>query len=183
MDGETFNGLDLQLNERLKKARDFIDAYNAIPYNDEARQTGLLTKHLGSFGQNSRILKPFYCDLATNIHIGDDVYINFNCVILDEVVVHIGNRVLIGPNVTLATISHDLDPTKRQNRNGFGLPIKIEDDAWLAAGVIVCPGVTIGKNSVVAAGSVVTKDVKPCSLYAGVPAKFIKEITAGKCGK
>lgn len=121
-----------------------------------------------------RLFPPFYSDFAKNIHLGKNVFINSSCHFQDQGGIYIGDNVLIGHNVTLATINHDLDP--KMSRKNHHAPIFIKDNVWIGSGAIILPGVTIGEWSVIGAGSVVTKDVPPYSVYAGVPAKFIKKV-------
>lgn len=124
--------------------------------------------------ESFRMFPPFNADCGYNIHIGEDVFINSGCKFQDQGGIYIGDRALIGHNVVLATLNHDLDPAKRGDMQPA--PIHIGEDAWLGAGCVVLPGVTIGAGSVVAAGAVVTKDVPPRTVVGGVPAKVIKTI-------
>src|SRR5690606_10374105 len=101
---------------------------------------------------------PFYCDYGSNIYTGDDVYFNFNCVVLDVCTVCIGSRVMMGPSVQLYAATHPLDYRERSSGREFGKPIEIGDDIWIGGGAIICPGVKIGARTVIGAGSVVTKD-------------------------
>lgn len=122
---------------------------------------------------------PFRIDYGTNLSIGHNVFINFNCTVVDTCPVSIGARTLFGPNVSLYSGTHPLDPDLRNGTKGpeLGKPITIEEDVWFGGNVTVCPGVTVGKGSTVGAGSVVTKDVAPYTVVAGNPAKFIKHAT------
>lgn len=121
-----------------------------------------------------QVLTPFNTDFGANIKIGEGVFINKGCMIVDLGGVEIEDNVLIGPRVNLLSVNH---PTDIKSRRGVILKkVRIKKNAWIGASVTVCPGVTIGENSIIGAGSVVTKDVKDNSVYAGVPAKFIKNI-------
>ncbi|MBN7576826.1 acetyltransferase [Clostridium sp. 2-1] len=121
-----------------------------------------------------QILTPFNTDFGANIRLGKDIFINKSCMFVDLGGIELEDNVLIGPDVKILSVNHPLDP---KNRRGVILrSVKIKRNAWLGAGVTVCPGVTIGENSVIGAGSVVTKDVSDNTVYAGVPAKFIKNI-------
>ena len=121
-----------------------------------------------------RVFPPFQTDCGINIKIGENVFINSGCKFQDQGGLVIGDDVLIGHNVVIATLNHNQDPDKRGNL--MPLPVKIEDKVWIGSNATVLPGVTIGEGAIVAAGAVVTKDVAPRSVVGGVPAKFIKEI-------
>ena len=140
---------------------------------DEVRN--ILSEIIGSKIDSSvQILTPFNTDFGANIRLGKDVFINKSCMFVDLGGIELEDKVLIGPDVKILSVNHPLDP---KNRRGVILKgVKIKHNAWLGAGVTVCPGVTIGENSVIGAGSVVTKDVPNNTVYAGVPAKFIKNI-------
>lgn len=120
------------------------------------------------------LFPPFNTDCGKNIHLGENVFINSGCKFQDQGGVYIGDRVLIGHNVVLATLNHPLQPSQRSSLEPT--PIHIEDDVWIGSGAIVLPGVRIGRGSVVAAGAVVTKSVAPMTIVAGVPAKPMKTI-------
>ena len=134
---------------------------------------------LGECHEETLIEPPFRCDDGKNVFIGRYFYANYNLVILDHMPVTIGDNVLIGPNVVISSASHNVDYRIRNKDNRMditGAPVVIEDHVWIGANVTVMPGVTIGKHSVIAAGSVVTTDVPADSIAAGVPAKVIKKL-------
>lgn len=118
------------------------------------------------------LFPPFNSDCGCNIHFGQNVFVNSGCKFQDQGGIYFGDRVLVGHNVVLATLNHDLDPTRRADM--IPVPIHIGNDVWIGSGSIVLPGVTIGDGAVVAAGAVVTKDVEACTVVGGVPAKTIK---------
>lgn len=120
------------------------------------------------------LFPPFYTDFGKNIHIGKNVFINSNCNFQDQGGIYIGNNCLIGHRVVFATLNHDINPTLR--KCVYQKPIFIEDNVWIGSGAIILPGVRIGKNSIVAAGSVVAKNVEENTIVAGVPAKFLRKI-------
>ena len=149
-----------------------------LPYNPnyDTELLGEMSAAADVCFRYNHIRSPFFCDYGYNIHVGDNFFANYNFVVLDGAEVRIGNNVFIAPNVGLYTAGHPLDASVRNTGIEYAKPIVIEDDVWIGAGVSVCPGVTIGRGAVIAAGSTVTKDVAPHSLVRGVPAKFIKSI-------
>lgn len=130
----------------------------------------------GAFGK-STLLSPFRCDYGENIYIGDKSFINFNVSMIDLGKIKIGNRVLIGPGTGLFTAIHPTDPEIRATGIEKGVDITIEDDVWIGGNATILPGVTIGKGSIIGAGSVVTKDIPKMTIAVGNPAKIIREIT------
>lgn len=135
-----------------------------------------LVKQLFSAPLDAWVESPFHCDYGYNISHGEGLYINHGCTLLDAAPISFGNNCLLGPNVVFSTAGHPLDAEERASGLEFALPIKIGNDVWFGANVTVCPGVTIGNNVVVGAGSVVNKDLPDNSLCVGVPAKPIKTI-------
>ena len=123
---------------------------------------------------SARIILPFYTDLGRHIQIGSNTFLNFGTTLLDQGGIFIGNDVKFGPNVSIITTNHLIDPSKRNIM--VSEPVKIEDNCWIGEGVRILPGVTIGKNSVVGAGSVVTKDVPANTIVAGNPAKIVRSV-------
>jgi acetyltransferase-like isoleucine patch superfamily enzyme len=144
-------------------------------YRDPAEVRALFERFTGSMVDESFwLLPPFYTDFGRNIRVGRNVFVNHACEFMDRGGITIGDDVLIGPKVNLVTINHPLDPTKR--RSTYCAPIVIESGAWLGAAVSVMPGVTIGRNAVVAANAVVTRDVPSNTVVGGIPAHFIRSI-------
>lgn len=165
-----------ELLGEMSASADFCFKYNNVLPSQTNVRDEMLSHFLGSRGANICIRSPFFCDYGYNIHIGDNFFANYNFVVLDAAEVRIGNNVFIAPNVGLYTAGHPLDENSRNEGIEYAKPIIIEDNVWIGAGVSVCPGVTIGRGAVIAAGSTVTKDVPPYTLVGGVPAKFIKAI-------
>ena len=172
--GENYNGLDPDLEAERQKTKKLFRLYNLTETMPE-RQT-ILQQLLGHFGQNSIIEPPFYCSYGQNIHIGDYVYLNYMCTILDNKEVHIGHHVMVGPVVQIYTAAHPLQVEARIRGMEVAKPIVIEDNVWLGGGAIILPGVSIGRNAVVGAGAVVTRSVPASTIVAGNPARVIREV-------
>lgn len=172
--GEMYLAGDPELVAERRACERALRAFNAE--TDEAERARMLQSLLGAFGEGSYIRPPFFCDYGAYIHLGRDVFMNFNCVILDVVPIHIGDRVQMASAVQLLAADHPLDPVERASGREFGRPITIEDDVWLGGGAIVCPGVTIGRASVVGAGSVVTKNIPAGVVAVGNPCRVLREI-------
>ena len=130
----------------------------------------LMNELIPNFPATAAICPPFHCDHGHGIILGEDVFINYNAVMLDSGFIRIGNHVKIGPNCQFYTPNHPMDYMERRKPQETAYPITIGDDCWIAGGVTICPGVTIGKRCIIAAGSVVTKYIPDDSLVAGVPA-------------
>ncbi len=174
--GDLYNASDPELIEMRRRARELTTNYNALPVENATDRRFILAQLLGSLGQNIDIQTPFYCDYGSHIFAGENLFINFNCIILDCAEVRIGDNVMLGPNVQLYTASHPLQASKRIKGPELAFPITIGDNVWLGGGVIVCPGVTIGDNSTIGAGSVVTKSIPANVFAAGNPCRVIKEL-------
>ena len=165
-----------ELKREMLKSKELCFKYNHIKKKKIEERTEIIKKLFANVGKDVRIEPNFFCDYGYNIELGNNVDINYNCVILDDNLVTIGNDVRIAPNVNIFTVYHPLDPVDRKNSVILSKPVVIEDNAWIGGGAIILPGVTIGKNAVVGAGSVVTHDVPPNKVVAGNPARIIKEV-------
>lgn len=157
------------------RAQKLVQEFNNSPVDDSNRKEGIIKELFGSVGVNPSIEHNFHCDLGYNIRVGDNFYAGYNCTILDMAEVRIGDNCMIGPNVGLYTAGHSIEP-KGRNKSGYAIPIKIGSDVWIGGSSVILPGITIGDNSIIAAGSVVTKDVPTNSIVAGNPAKILKSI-------
>lgn len=183
--GNLYNSASEDIAKQHDRGMRICDKFNKIPLWQRKRKQRTLEKLIPSAeGKGLAIFAPFYCEYGVNIHVGKECFVNYNCVFLDISPITLGNSVWIGANVTLATPNHPLIAEERHNADypdgrhdlEFSDPITIKDGCWICSGAIICGGVTIGENSVVAAGAVVTKDVPPSSLVAGVPAKVLRTI-------
>ena len=151
--------------------------YNATRPAEQEKRQQLLKQMFAEIGENCYLETPFFSNWGgKHVHFGNGVYANFNLTLVDDGDIYVGDRVMMGPNVVLATAGHPVEPELRRNVAQFNLPIHIGANVWLGAGCIVLPGVTIGENSVIGAGSVVTRDIPANSVAAGNPCKVIREI-------
>ncbi|MGB0121441.1 MAG: sugar O-acetyltransferase [Solirubrobacterales bacterium] len=148
--------------------------FNQLPEQD--LDGTVLGELFGAAGTGTYVQAPFTCDYGFNISIGEGSFINFGCVVLDSSPVLIGDKVQIATGVQLLTAEHPIDPVERRKDIQLNRPVTIEDNVWLGAGVIVCPGVTVGENSVIGAGSVVIRDVPPNVLAVGNPCRVVRDI-------
>ncbi|HEX8315135.1 MAG TPA: sugar O-acetyltransferase [Flavisolibacter sp.] len=175
--GELYDPLDTTLAEDRVKTRLLLKALNDLP-EDKAEERGrVLQELIPNAGESLWIQPPFYCDYGYNLFIGERVFFNFNCVVLDVAPVTIGSRTMCGPNVQLYTATHPMNHVERASGVEYAKPIVIGDDVWLGGNVVVCPGVTIGSRTVIGAGSVVTKDIPADVFAAGNPCKVIKQLS------
>jgi maltose O-acetyltransferase len=174
--GELYAASDPALVQERTRAKQLLHRLNVTEYllTDAARV--ILAELLPHTGHNFYIEPPFHCDYGSNIHCGDNVYFNVNCVVLDVAKVTIGSNVMFGPAVQLYAATHPLDAVVRRTLE-LGRPITIGDDCWIGGGSVICPAVTIGPGCVIGAGSVVTKDIPAYSLAVGNPARVIKNLT------
>jgi maltose O-acetyltransferase len=174
--GESYFAEDPELVADRDACRLLTERLNSLGNTALEERLGILRSLLGEIGPETDILAPFQCDYGYQIRIGARSFINFGAVILDSAPVVIGDDVQIGPNVQLVTPNHPLDPIERRTRYEQSAPIEIGNGTWLATGVIVCPGVSIGADTVVGAGSVVTRDLPERRLCLGSPCKPVREL-------
>lgn len=175
--GECYNCLDPDLEVKRQKVKRLLRLYNLSEAAGE--RLALLQQLLGGIGRDTIIEPPFFCVYGRNIFLGEHVYLNVMCTILDCNQVHIGDHVMIGPAVQIYTPAHHLQAEPRNRGLEVALPIAIEDNVWIGGGAILLPGVSIGRNAVVGAGAVVTRDVPADTIVAGNPARVIREIDQG----
>lgn len=169
--GELYDAGDAELQRDQLACHRWLAAYNASLAMPAGERHALLAQGLGAAGAGAVIRPPFHCDYGYNIHLGDGVFLNFGCVILDVASVVIGDKTQIGPGVQLLTADHPRDPREREAGLELGRPIRIGRNAWIGAGAILLPGVTIGDDALVGAGSVVTRDVPAGATVVGNPAR------------
>jgi maltose O-acetyltransferase len=172
--GEPYSCLEPELAAEREVTKDLLRRFNRADAESERR--AILEQLLGHVGEGSTVEPPFFCSYGRNIHIGERVFLNVLCTILDAAEVRIGNHVMVGPSVGIYTPAHDLAAATRIQGWEVARKITIEDNAWLGGGAILLPGVTVGRNAVVGAGAVVTRDVPADTVVAGNPARVIRTI-------
>ncbi|MDT2821903.1 sugar O-acetyltransferase [Enterococcus devriesei] len=165
-----------ELKEEQAFYRDLLFQFNHTLPSKQEEKAKILAELLGSFGEGSYIEPPFQANWGKNTYFGKNVYANFGLSLVDDTKIEIQDEAMIGPNVTLCTASHPLSPELRLKKAQSNLPVTIEKNVWLGAGTIVLPGVTIGENSVIGAGSLVTKDIPPNVLAYDTPCRVIKAL-------
>ena len=168
---------DQQIIEERTRCADLCYEFNQCRPSDTKKQKELLTKILGSMKENPVITAPFYCDYGFNISIGKNFYPNHNVTILDGAKVTFGDNVFIAPNCVFSTAGHAIDSEQRSRGLEIALPITVGDNVWIGTNVSVLPGVTIGNNTIIGAGSVVNKNIPEGVIAAGNPCKVIRKIT------
>jgi len=173
--GEPYDATDPELVADRRYCQEILREFNSHP-EQELAGSGL-GRLFASVGGETFIEPPFLCDYGFNISIGRDSFINYNGIILDVSPVRIGDEVRIATGVQLLTAEHPIDPVERRSGVENSRPITIDDGVWLGGGVIVCPGVTVGENSVVGAGSVVTRDVPPGVVAFGNPCRVVHSVS------
>ena len=173
--GELYDPNDLELVEARLVARERCHAINTSAPRDESLRRKVLKQLFARGGESVWLEPPFRCDYGTNISLGQQVYFNFDCVILDVCHVRIGDFVFVAPGVHIYTATHPLEAKLRRTQE-FGKPVTIGSDVWIGGKSVICPGVMIGDRSVIGAGSVVTKHVPTGVVVAGNPAKVIREL-------
>lgn len=172
--GESYNLLDPGLETDRQNTKKLFRMFNLAGSIPERKS--ILHQMLGCIGPHAIIEPPFYCTYGKNIYIGDYVYLNHSCTIIDNNKVCIGDHVMIGPCVQIYTAAHPIQAGPRIQGWEVAKPITIEENVWLGGAVVLLPGVSIGRNAVVGAGAVVTRDVPPNTVAAGNPARVIREI-------
>ncbi|WP_067724890.1 sugar O-acetyltransferase [Oceanobacillus damuensis] len=176
LDGELYNPADAELTAGRMHARKMTRLYNQTTEEEDELRTKMLKELFGSTGESLSVEPNFHCDYGCHIHVGENFYANFDCVILDVCEVRIGDNCFMAPGVHLYTATHPLDPSERNSGVEYGKPITVGDNVWIGGGAIINPGVTIGDNVVIASGVVVTKGVPDYTVVGGNPAKVIKKV-------
>ena len=174
--GELYRAVDPELAADHRRAHALLRAFNATYVDDEDSQTLLLHQLLGQFGDGSCIKPPFLCDYGYNISIGAKVFVNYGCVVLDCAPVTIGDYAQFGPGIHVYAADHPRDPDLRRAALENAKPVTVGQNVWVGGGAILCPGVTIGDDTVIGAGSVVAKDIPPGVVAAGNPCRVLRTL-------
>ncbi len=167
---------DNEIIEEMKKAKDLCYEYNNIKPSERELREKMIKKILKKTGKNILVESNFNCDYGYNIEVGENFYMNHNCVILDGAKVEFGDNVFVAPNCGFYTAGHPIDIELRNKGLEYAKPIKVGNNVWIGGNVVVLPGVTIGDNVTIGAGSVVNKDIESNSIAVGNPCKVIKKI-------
>lgn len=173
--GELYDPNDVELVAARLRARTLSQRLATLSASDESGRRRLLGTLLGSGGDTALVEPPFHCDYGVNIHLGERVFFNFGCVVLDVCPVRIGRFTLFGPGAQVLTPMHPLDALARRGRE-YGKPVRIGEDVWIGAGALVLPGVTVGDRAVIGAGSVVTRDIPADVFAAGNPCRVVRKL-------
>lgn len=175
--GLIYSAVDEELLKELNEVKDIIHKYNSLLPSASQERFAILKGLLGHTADDKFIInQPFYCDYGKQISIGKRFFANFNLTILDEAPVTIGDDCFIGPNVSIYTACHSTDPIERNTRREWAEPVKIGDNVWVGGSVTILPGVTIGNNVTIGAGSVVAKCIPDNVVAVGNPCRIIKNI-------
>jgi maltose O-acetyltransferase len=173
--GELYDPLDPELVAARTRARDLCQSLNATREAEQDERRRILCELFAAGGDSVWMQPPFFCDYGSNIELGERVFFNFNCIVLDVCPVRIGSFTLFGPAVQIYTAAHPLNAEMRR-RQEFGKPVEIGADVWVGGGALIMPGVRIGSRAVIGAGSVVTRDIPDGVFAAGNPCRVIRDI-------
>ena len=174
--GELYNGADEEMIADFARAQELLARYNATAHAEQAVRDAILAELLGSMGDGVVIRPPFRCEYGTPVSVGAGTFMNYDCVMLDVAAITIGAACQVATRVQFLTATHPIDPEPRRLGWESGEPIVVGDNVWLGGGAILCPGVTIGDDTVVGAGAVVTRDLPAGVIAVGTPARILREI-------
>ncbi len=175
--GELYLPSDREIMEEQLKRLDTLYEFNHTRPTDTERRQELMHKMLAEAGEGCYIEAPFYANMGgAHVHLGKNVYCNFGVTMVDDTHIYIGDRTMIGPNVTIATAGHPILPELREKGYQYNMPVKIGRNCWIGAGAVIVPGITVGDNVVIGAGSIVTKDLPSNVVAAGNPCRILREV-------
>jgi len=172
--GDVYFCDDESLAHQQMQCLDILYDFNQTRPSELKKRGDILRSLLAEVGDDCYIEPPLRANWGKHTHLGNNVYVNFNLTLVDDTHIYIGNSVMIGPNVTIATAGHPIEPTLRLKVAQFNIPVHIQDNVWIGANSVVLPGVTIGENSVIGAGSVVTKDIPSGVVAVGNPCRVMR---------
>lgn len=176
-EGRLYLPEDEEIMAQQLKCLEKLYDYNATRPSEQEKRETLLKEMFGDIGEGCYIEPPFYANWAgKHVHFGNNVYANFNLTLVDDTDIYVGDKVMFGPNVTVATAGHPIDPELRYQAMQYNIPVHIGENVWIGANAVILPGVTIGDNSVIGAGSVVTKDIPANVVAVGNPCRVLREI-------
>jgi maltose O-acetyltransferase len=174
--GDLYNAVDPELAAERGRAASLVHQFNSSAPSDAARRLALLRDLLGSLGDGAQVLAPLHCDYGYQVNIGAASFVNCGAVFLDVAAITLGEHVQVGPSVQFLTPTHPLEPQLRRTGLEAGLPITVANNVWLGGGAILLPGVSVGENTVVGAGAVVTKSLPANVVAVGNPARVIRTL-------
>ena len=175
--GRIYQPMDQEILAEQLVYLDMLNTYNRMSHLDLPAREAMLKKMFAEVGENCYVESPFYANWGGHhVHFGSNIYSNFGLTLVDDTHIYVGDCTMFGPNVTIATAGHPIDPELRGRGLQYNMPVRIGKNCWLGAGVIVMPGVTIGDNTVIGAGSVVTKDIPAGVVAVGNPCKVLREV-------
>ena len=175
--GEIYQPMDEEITRQQMVYLDNLRLYNEIPHVQMDRREAMLRQMFAEVGEGCYIESPFYANFGGHhVHLGNNVYTNFNLTLVDDTHIYIGDCTMIGPNVTIATAGHPIEPGLRSRGLQYNMPVHIGKNCWLGAGVIMMPGVTIGDNTVIGAGSIVTRDIPANVVAVGNPCRVMRPV-------
>ena len=174
--GKLYFCTDEEIAKEQLECLEILYDYNHTRPSESQKREQILKNLLAEIGENCYIEPPLHANWGKYTHFGNNVYANFNLTLVDDTDIFVGDNVMFGPNVIIATAGHPVDPPLREKVAQFNIPVRIGKNVWIGAGAIVLPGVTIGDHSVIGAGSVVTKDIPPNVVAVGNPCRVLREI-------
>ena len=175
--GKLYFCTDEELAREQLKCLDRLYDFNQTRPSEMEKRSALLKEILAEVGENCYVEPPLHANWGIHTHFGRNVYANFNLTLVDDTDIFVGDSVMFGPNVVVATAGHPIDPELRRKVAQFNVPVRIGSNVWIGAGAILLPGVTVGDNSVIGAGSVVTHDIPPNVVAVGNPCRVLREIS------
>jgi len=175
--GKLYYPPDPELTEARMRAKRLCHRLNALAPDDFQGRDSTIQELFGRAGKDAWVESSFHCDYGTQISVGDYFFANYDCIFLDIAPITIGSRVYIAPRVCIYTVNHPMVPEVRNTDLEYGRPVTIEDNVWIGGNVVILPGVTIGEGAVIAAGSIVTRDIPPRVVAGGNPCRVIRSLT------